>query len=266
MRKTLILVLFLTFSLLAVSTPAQSDLTPEQEKAVQEAFDKANSFMEKENFSEALKFYKQALSILPNDPSLLYNGGMSAFQVKEMNTALDLWSRLKKVDAEDWMVRAKLIQTYQALDKIAERDRERTELFELRKSKKVKELNEAVVYCREQFQVNGYKIMVLEHFELEGDRALRYAFMVSKPDKSEDDFKITLGSYDMTNAVWRETTKPAPKEGQRLFHIDGYYKWGHSTIGMYTPEPSYEETRAIVVKVLEGKQKPVSSSTVVKSK
>lgn len=264
MGKKFLLLLILCVTLFALPVAAQSVLPPASEKRAQELFEKANEAFEANNFSEALKLYKEVLAILPDDPAVLYNGGVAAFGIKEFNTAQDFWSRLKKVDPEDWMARAKLIQTYQALNKIAERDKERGELFELRKSKKVKELSDAPVYCREQFESNGYKIMVLEHFELEGSRALRYAFIVSKPDKSEE-FKITLGSYSMTNAVWRETTKPTPKEGDRLFHIDGYYNWGHATIGMYHPEPTYEETRAIVIKVLEGKSKPISSTTVVKT-
>lgn len=61
--------------------------------------------------------------------------------------------------------------------------------------------------------------------------------------------------------LWRATRKPKPKEGERLFHLDGYFKnGGHATYGMYFPEPTYDETRAFVVKILEGKDKPVSSS------
>lgn len=51
------------------------------------------------------------------------------------------------------------------------------------------------------------------------------------------------------------------KEGERLFHLDGYFKNGHATYGMYHPAPTYDETRGIVIKILEGKARAISSST-----
>lgn len=154
-----------------------------------------------------------------------------------------------------------MIQSYQALGKSIERDAERAELIQLRQTGKSEELSNQLQYCREQFEVNGLKVMVFEHFELKGERALRYVFSVLNEGGTGEEYRISLGSYDFTNSVWRETTKPKPKEGERLFHLDGYYKWGHSTFGMFAPEPSYEETRAKVVRILEGKNKAMSSST-----
>ena len=107
--------------------------------------------------------------------------------------------------------------------------------------------------------MNGHKVMAFEHFELKGDRALRYVFTVLDKTEHAEDWRISLGSYDLTNSIWRQTTKPTPKEGERLFHLDGYFKGGgHATYGMYFPEPSYDETRARVLKILEGKSQPAS--------
>lgn len=256
--KRLPLIIIVVFAV-ALGAYAQAALTPEQEKKVQKAFETANGFMEAGNNADALKHYKEALAIMPGDPSLLYNGGMAAFNTKEFETALDLWKRLKTVDPIDGQARSKLVQVYQALNKLPERDKERDELFELWKSKKDKEFSAREFYCREQFEASGYKIVVFEHFELKGPRGLRYAFMMSKPET--DDFKISLGSYDITSNIWRETTKPTPKEGERLFHLDGYFKNGHATYGMYHPAPTYDETRNIVIKILEGKARAISSST-----
>jgi len=62
---------------------------------------------------------------------------------------------------------------------------------------------------------------------------------------------------DTTNSIWRETTKPTPKDGERLFHLDGYFKGGgHATYGMFAPEPTYDDVRARVIKILEEKSKP----------
>jgi hypothetical protein len=100
--------------------------------------------------------------------------------------------------------------------------------------------------------------MVFEHFELKGERALRYVFSVLGESGEGEEFRISLGSYDITNAVAVQTGKV--KKGERMFHLDGYYKWGHVTYGFFTPEPGYDEVRKIVIGILEGKAQPQSHS------
>jgi hypothetical protein len=121
-----------------------------------------------------------------------------------------------------------------------------------------------VEYCREQFEAGGEKVMVFEEFELKGDRALRYVFSVLDESEAKEKYRISLGSYDSTNAYWHESTKPKPKKEDRLFHLDGYYSWGHATFGMYFPEPTYDQVRITVIEILEKKRNPVSSTTMSK--
>lgn len=266
MRTLLTLVLTLSALLAtATSAPAQdknTQLSDQDIARIEKAFDAANALMEQHKYAEALARYKEALALEPDATGPLFNGGLAAYQSKDFNTAAELWLRLKKIDPSDWHARAKLIQAYQALSKLPERDAERAELFGIWKSGNNPELSKQVEYCREQFEVGKSKVMAFEHFELKGDRALRYVFSILKESGDAEDYRISLGSYDMTNAVWRETTKPKPKPGERLFHLDGYFEWGHATYGMFAPEPSYEQVRSSVVKILEEKIKPVSSTTI----
>ena len=260
-RITTFLVAFIMTATLSLSAFAQ-DPSPAQIAEAEKAFNTANEFQEKRKFAEALIHYKRALAILPNDPAVLFNGGMAAFATKDFNSALDMWKKLKTVDPTDWHARAKLIQAYQALNKTAERDAERAELFAMWKKGEPAELKEQIEYCREQFEVNGKRIMAFEHFELKGNRALRYVFSILDETGEAEEFRISFGSYDFTNAVWRRQQDPTPKDDERLFHLDGYYKSGmHVTYGMYPPpEPTYDQIREIVVKILEGKDKPLSGT------
>jgi len=237
--------------------------TERQQAQAEKAFEAGNSFMDQKEYAEALVRYKEALAILPGNPSILFNGGIAAFNSREYATAADLWKQLKVIDPLDWRLRAKLIQAYQALGKLTERDAERRELLEMWKSGKPADLKEQFEFCRDQFEVSGKKVMAFEHFELKGARALRYVFSILNAAEDGEDYRISLGSYELDQAIWRETTKPTPKEGERLFHLDGYFKGGgHATYGFFSPEPSYDQIRARVVGILEGKGKPVSSSTV----
>ena len=259
---TNLLLLLLLSATVAVTTSAQVTPTEQQQAQAEQAFETANSLMEQRKYGEALARYKEALAVLPSDPAILFNGGLAAFSGRDYATAADLWKRGKAADPLDWHLRAKLIQAYQALGKLTERDRERRELFEMWKSGRPNELKTQVEYCRDQFEVKGKKVMAFELFELKGERPLRYVFSILNSTEDGEEFRISLGSYDLTVAIWRETTKPKPKDDERLFHLDGYFKWGHATYGFYAPEPSYDQVRARVVQILEGEGKPISSSTI----
>lgn len=90
--------------------------------------------------------------------------------------------------------------------------------------------------------------MAFELYELKGDRALRYVFSILNKTEDGEEWRISMGSYKTTNAVWREMQNPRPKDHERLFHLDGYFKNGaHATYGMFFPEPSYDDIRAKVV-------------------
>ena len=235
--------------------------TKDTTSRVEEAFHAGNALMGEKRYCEALTLYQQGLGLSPEETSLLYNAGLAAFQCKQFSIAVNLWSRLKGLDPTDWQTRAKLIQTYQALGKLTERDAERTALFELRKQDPSGELAKQFEYCRDQFEAGGEKVMAFENFELKGDRAVRYTFSILDESLGKEKYRLSLGSYDATNTMWHQTTKPRPKDTDRLFHLDGYYDWGHATYGMYFPEPSYDQVRAVVIEVLEKKKTPLSTST-----
>lgn len=258
-----IVLFFILAVVLSVQTFGQDppkELTMQEIYQVETAFEKGNDLMEERKFSEALEQYEIALKIVPEEAAILFNAGMAAFASKKYEAAETHWSGLKKIDPSDWHVRAKLIQTYQALGKLEARDKERADLFEMKRSGKIDALNEQIEYCREQFEAGGKKVMAFELFELKGSRALRYVFSIMNEAGDGEEFRISLGSYDLTNSVWRATTKPTPKEGERLFHLDGYFPSSHATYGMFFPEPSYDDVRKMVIDILEGTGKPVSGT------
>ena len=239
------------------NTQNEVQTLPESPK---EAMRDGNTLMAAGKYCEALKRYDDGLRSLPDNLALLYNGGLAAYRCNQFNTSVKLWSKLKQLDPTDWQTRAKLIQAYQALGLKSERDSERSELMDLWRKGSVQELSKQTEFCRDQFEAGGERVMAFEQFELKGDRALRYVFSIVNDAGNGEKYRLSLGSYDVTNAIWRETTKPKPKPEERLFHLDGYYDWGHATYGMYSPEPSYDEVRTTVIEILEKKRSPVSTT------
>ena len=247
--------------------PARAGQSPAEEAAAK-AFGEGNALMDERKYAEALARYREGLRHLPDDPALLYNASTAALLVGDFAAAAPYLKRLVTQDVDDWQSRAKLIQTYQALGDLKARDAERAALFDLRRrgggqNKEHPEMSLArqEVYCRERLEVAGRKVMAFEHFELKGPRALRYAFIVLDESGEREAHRISLGSYDLTNSVWAEMNKEKAAKGERLFHLDGYFPGGHATYGMYHPEPTYDEVRATVLKILEGGRKPISGTT-----
>lgn len=222
-------------------------------------FGRGDELMEQNKPAEALTFYEQALVLAPDNEAGLYNAGMAAFMVKKYDTAGQFWKRLEQSAPDDWRLRSKLVQVYQALGDLKSRDAERSSVLELWKRGVV----EQDKFCRDQFEVAKKQVMVFEYFELKGDRGLRYEFYVLD-ESGKEDYRVSLGSYAATNAIWAEKNKNEAKTGQRLFHLDGYYKWGHATFGFFTPEPSYETVRHAVSEIVDGKTKPLSTTQVTK--
>jgi hypothetical protein len=219
----------------------------------------ADRLGQEKRYTEALAAYRAVLARMPGQHVCLYNAGLTAYLAKDFAAAVDFWKELEAISPADGQLRAKLVQGYQALGRIGDRDRERAALFALWREGKDPDLQRRSFYCREQFEVDGKKVMADEHFELKGKWAKRYVFSVLGPAGNKPEVTISLGSYESTDAFARETGQV--KEGERLFHLDGYSPDGsHTTYGMFKVEPTYEETREMVIKIVRGELRPGSST------
>nr|WP_246356978.1 tetratricopeptide repeat protein [Pyxidicoccus fallax] len=194
-----------------------------------------------------------------DDLSLRYNLGQHYQLAGKHEQALEHFRAVIAAAPDDWRARAKLIQEHQALGQLAERDAQLTALRELKQRGAV----DSPFFVREQFEESGHKVMVFEHFELEGERAVRYRFEVLTPDGESVQRTLSLGSYEFTNKAITENRTP----GVRIFHLDGYFPDGaHQTFGFFDGEPSYDAIRELVVEVLRGKRKPASGTSPLPSR
>ncbi len=237
---------------------------PESDSALavaERAFREGGDLLQQDQYAAAFARFREGLSAYPESPGLLYNGGMAAYLDKRYDTAVVLWRRFESLYPLEWTIYPKLVQGYQALGDTVQRDSMRARLFALRRSDEDTSLTSQHYYTRDQFQVGNWWVTAYEHYALEGDRAVRYAFAAHDVTGKKKDLVISLGSYDLTNEVWHQTTTPRPGEDERLFHLDSYSDEGHATYGMFAPEPSYDDTRVLVTGVLQNKLKPQSSSS-----
>jgi tetratricopeptide (TPR) repeat protein len=203
---------------------------------------------------KALAMYQQALDLNPKYALALANIGQIYQNRKTWDKAIESYAKVVAINPEDYRTVAKLVQLNEAAGNIKERDAAREKVFALQKAGKI----DTASYCREQFADGTTSVMVFESFELKGPMAVRYAFNVINADGKTVEKRISLGSYLETTAIARELGQI--KDGERMFHLDVYTPAGHETLGMFTKEPTYEETRDRVKQYLAGKLQPLSAT------
>ena len=189
----------------------------------------------------------------------IYNAAQTAQSAGKHEEALNGFLTVKEHYPDDWQTRTKIIQEYSALGRLKERDAEITALYAFRSELPKEYQTELPLFVREQFSPGKRKLMALEYFTLQGDRAIKYSFVVLDETGKRQEFKITLGSYDTTTQIARETGSIGNNE--RLFHLDGYFADGeHRTYGFFKGEPEYDGIRKMVVEILEGTIQHVSGT------
>jgi tetratricopeptide (TPR) repeat protein len=213
--------------------------------------------MEQKKEKEGVALLEKALALEPRDLQAAYNAGLHYQLTGNPKRALEFFEKVAQADPSDWHTLSKLVQLHQALGDLPARDRRRAEVLKLFREGKTDP--KRAEFCREQFELKGQRVMVFESFELEGERAVRYSFRVVTLPAEKVSRVISLGSYDVTTQYMRGAGDLKPNE--RAWHLDGYFPDNsHDTYGIFTREPTYEETRAMVVDVLAGKLKAQSGT------
>jgi len=188
----------------------------------------------------------------------VYNKAQEAQTAGDHAAALKGFLTVRQNCPTDWRTRTKVIQEYAAAGKTKERDAEIAALYAFRLTLPPEIQSNKTDFCREQFTANKRKVMVYEYFELQGERALKYAFHVLKRNGMETDFKISLGSYETTTEAARSSGDLGAHE--RLFHLDGYFADEHRTYTFFKGEPDYDLVRQMFIEILEGKRRHISRS------
>jgi len=222
-------------------------------------FNSANIYMEENNESKAEIYYLRALKVKPDNVLLNYNLGQLYQNLTRHDLAIKHLSKVVELDGSDWRAVAKLIQENQKLDNTLERDKSISYIYELWAKNEVKELTNQGFFIREQSDTAEGKLYALEYFQLVGDYAKKFVFKIQNPKTGESIIDISLGSYNSTTQISRETGSIAADE--RVYHLDGYLPNGnHLTYAFFNELPNYDLVRKMVFDVLAGKHKAVSST------
>lgn len=214
--------------------------------------------MGKEEFKRAIPYLIRVQEEAPDNPSVLWNLGLSFAATGQHREAINTWKNYRRVDPDYWQARSKLVQSYQAIGDLKARDEEIKALYQYRDTASDPKIKTEERFCREQTVIAKRSVFVFEYFAPAGDRMQYWRFCILNK-KGEVDYYLSLGSYETTTSIARELGEIA--KDARLYHLDEYTGNAHWTYAFFKTKPSYEEVRAAVVDVLEGKLKPISGTT-----
>lgn len=231
--------------------------TQQSEDALKANFKTATELMAKGQHKEALPYLKMVQQGLPDYPNVLWNLGIAFSETGDHREALSVWQKYLKVEPDDWRAMAKCVQACQAIGDIEARNREIAALRASREKLTGAERKKAERFCREQCVIANRRVFAFEYFNPQGPRRQYFRFSVVDKEGKEE-FYISLGSYDETNAIAHELGEVT--KDQRLYHLDQYNKAQHRTYAFYHEKPDYDAVRASVVAILEGKLEAVSGS------
>jgi Tfp pilus assembly protein PilF len=207
----------------------------------------------------AEKHYLAALEQEPDDLDSNYNLGQLYQNTSQHRLAIRYFSRIIELDATEWRAIAKIVQESEALGEIEARNAAIDRIYEVWREGVSKELQDQGFYIREQKQVEGGKLFVLEYFELRGNRARKFVFKLQDPATGQIKFDVSLGSYDETTQISRELGNIEADE--RIYHLDGYGPNGsHYTFAFFDAPPEYEVVREMALKALSGELSAISST------
>ena len=207
---------------------------------------------------EALEMYRAACELEPHAAGHRCDTGQVLFTLGRMNESLEEFRTAARLAPEDWNIPTSLIQVHEALGMQKERDAQVERLRQMRGSGKYKELSAQQAFCRDVFEVDGKRVMAFESFEINGERPIRYSFVVSPRKGSEILYRVSLGSY-------KEVIDAAKKageirEGEPYFQLDADYPDGsHALFGFFKgSQPAYGNLKELVRAIVRGERQPLS--------
>jgi len=210
----------------------------------QTVFSRATELVNSGHYTEALPLLQSLANQMPQSPGVFWNLGLAAAQSKEARLALQAYLRYHELMPDDRRGFYKLIQAYQALGRLGERDQVREQLIAYRNALPSNERDQLAFYVRDQFDVAGQHFMVLEYFEPRSPMRLYYKF-TSVDSSHRAIYDYTLSSGDAETTVARQLGQIGA-DG-RLYGLDRNEDGKSTLCGLMKSVPSYDAVRARVI-------------------
>lgn len=213
-------------------------------------------FSEQGKPEKAAQAFRDALPNVSKDSTLynraLYNVGATEYLNEQYKQAKDAFEELLKRVPDDYRAMAKLIQVYYAQKNYKATEPFKTKLYQAWKAGVLPDHMEND-FCFDQFMWNGKRIFVYERFAEDEDLYYKHVFYITDAEGKTECQVQTEYSFAIAMSG-KKYTLGMTKGGKHYTYIQF----------LFEDKPDYDELKKSVLKILDEKVKPSSSSTTSK--
>jgi tetratricopeptide (TPR) repeat protein len=222
------------------------------------------------NFSDALAGAKAILSANPNSPKANKLVGVVLLDQQKSSDALPYFQKALQLSPGDPTINALLLQVYAQTGDKTHRDEQRTILRGYHSDGKHPAFAQTPAYLIETIPVSDKTIQAIEFYEPAGQFHFYYRFNIFDSAGKIQSF-IALESDDADQAMYAQQHPKEAAAGERRFSLDGYSQSadGHVSQALYTffnGQPSYDDVRALVIKLVQEGKAPALATTTTSTK
>ncbi len=204
-------------------------------------------YAKNKRYAEGAAVLKSVVDKVPDNTTILWNLALFSVLSGQHKSALEYWKQFSNYEPDNMLIQSKIIQAYQALEDRGNRDREIQKIFQMYERNADPNFIRQNRFCREQYALGDWRVFVFQFFK-PGEKN-KYFYRYSVTDKSGNEkFWLSLGSYQTTTEIAREMGSISDSE--RIYHLDYYESNLHSTKGMYTKKPAYDDLRPATRKII----------------
>jgi tetratricopeptide (TPR) repeat protein len=247
----------------AQSTPAQpAASSPQLDPA---ALNKVIGELRAKKFDDALVDAKAILAANPESSKANKLVGVVLLDDQKPSDALQYFQKALALDANDPSIHALLLQSYAQAGDTKNRDEQRAILRTYHSDGKHPDFTRAMGYMIETIPFHDKVVQAVEFYAPAGKDHFYYRFNVFGSDGRLTSF-LTLQSDDADQADYAKQHAKEAASGGRRFSIDLYTQNAEkqtvqSVMAYLDAQPSYDELRARVIKLLDSDSKPLSVKT-----
>ncbi len=245
--------------------PAPSLQPPDPDAKIDpQAQAKVIADLQAKNFNDALAGAKAILAANPDSPKANKLTGVVLLDQQKASDALPYFQKALQLSPDDPTINALLVQTYAQTGDKARRDEQRAILRGYHSDGKHPAFAQIPAYLIETIPVGDKIIQAIEFYEPAGQFHFYYRFSIFDSTGKIQSF-IALESDDADQALYSQQHPKEAATGERRFSLDGYSQSadGHVTQALYTfydSQPSYDDVRALVIKLVQEGKSPVPAA------
>lgn len=238
--------------------PATSPIDPEVRA-------KIGAELNDKKFDEAIADAKSLLAKNPDSPQLNKLVGVVLLDAQKPADAMTYFQKARTLDPNDATVHALLLQAYAGMGDKTHRDEQRAILRGYHSDGKHPEFTGTQGFVIETFPVGDKMVQAYEFFEPVGRFHFYYRFNVFDASGKMERF-YALESDDADQAMYAQQHPKEAAAGERRFSIDFYEQKNPNSVtqglvGFIDGQPTYDDLRARIVKVISTSQAPAATLT-----